>query len=438
VSSGADSVAMAHLFHRAGLSFAIAHVNYGLRGNDSIADMEFVRNMAQNMGVAFHLHQAELDATEKQNKGLQALARDVRYAFFADCIFREKYSCAATAHQRDDRLEHFFLYTQRRNIPGALRGIPVQSKPRNGLFVIRPMLFATGAEIREWLTAEGISWREDRSNSEATYQRNRIRNRVIPAIEESLPGFRHDMDALLVYAEKLQSFAEAQFPELEHLWVQDTPDNARSIDRDALLRHPLGDLWLQQYLRTFGFHPEQCLDILAAGNKAGLAFNSSSAYKLYTHNQGWTLTDKEVHTIPEGWLAEDQPLYETSTYKLRLSVNHTDTIVQPYSPVYMVFDITALQFPLRVRAAQPGDKVALEKGGHALVSDILNEARIPRHRRGEIALLCSGEQVIAIPGLRRSALAKVDKETASRAVITLETQAGNPYFPEPNHGVSDS
>src|SRR6218665_2630873 len=143
VSGGIDSVVMCELFQQSGLRFAIAHCNFGLRGEESEGDELFVEALAEKYHVPFHSSSFATAAFAKKHKlSIQAAARQLRYEWFETVRSQYNYSFIATAHHRDDSVETFFINLLRGTGIAGLHGIlPKQGK------IVRPLLFADKERI---------------------------------------------------------------------------------------------------------------------------------------------------------------------------------------------------------------------------------------------------------------------------------------------------
>lgn len=179
VSGGPDSVCMLDIFARlqkkCSLELIIAHVNYGLRGNDSEKDEEFVRELAEKYSIAHKVYKVH-----KVEKIMENALRDIRYEFFEKVRRENKFDAIAVAHNADDQAETFLM----RVIRGAgLQGL-ASMQFKNGK-IIRPLLATPRAEILEYLQNENLNYRTDRTNLESKFLRNKIRNKLIPYIEKN-------------------------------------------------------------------------------------------------------------------------------------------------------------------------------------------------------------------------------------------------------------
>lgn len=178
VSGGADSVVLLHIFHRLAAQLevrpVVLHVNHHLRGEESDGDEDFVRSMASKLGLQIVVEQARPGAGN-----LEQEARDLRREFFRRLIHEEhSVERVALGHTRSDQAETVLF----RLIRGTgLRGLAgMQTKTPEGL--IRPLLHCSREEVRQWAEKEGIEWREDSSNTDVKFTRNRIRHEIMPEL----------------------------------------------------------------------------------------------------------------------------------------------------------------------------------------------------------------------------------------------------------------
>jgi len=191
LSGGADSVALLHwlcsLREAYGFDIRAAHLNHGLRGKESDDDEAFCRALCEKLGVLLHVKRIDLSGLVS---GVEEAGRNARYAFFSECMARTPKATAppqvaALAHTLSDRMETFLMNAGR---GAALRGLcsipPVrQLTVDNGqLTVIRPLIECARAQIEEYCAANGLSYCTDSTNADTGYQRNYIRNEVMPLL----------------------------------------------------------------------------------------------------------------------------------------------------------------------------------------------------------------------------------------------------------------
>jgi tRNA(Ile)-lysidine synthase len=191
VSGGADSMFLLHalreLAPRWNLKLSVIHIEHGIRGAASIADADFVRQLAENFGLPFHLRQVHVPSLPGN---LEEASRNVRQSFYRKLIASGAVDRVATGHTRSDQAETVLFRILRGSGLTGLAGIlPVT---REGL--IRPLLEIDRCEIEAWLRGHGIGWREDASNQDRSYARNRLRHEILPLLRA---GFNPQLDAAL-------------------------------------------------------------------------------------------------------------------------------------------------------------------------------------------------------------------------------------------------
>ena len=202
VSGGADSVCLLHaLYHlrpKLGFSLAAAHYNHQLRGEEADRDAQFVEQLvAECCGEdrlpdgrtlpAVPLFSGSGDVASQaalHGAGIEETARRMRYAFLRQAALEAGASLIATAHTADDNSETILFHLARGS---GLRGLTGIAPVRGDL--IRPLLSTQRREVEEYLRYYGLPWREDSSNADDSYARNRIRHQVVPVLEELFPGF---------------------------------------------------------------------------------------------------------------------------------------------------------------------------------------------------------------------------------------------------------
>jgi tRNA(Ile)-lysidine synthase len=191
VSGGADSIAMLHatirLRDRLPLErIEVAHFNHGLRGHESDVDSEFVKTTSAKLQLICHIQTASPGALTQASRGsLEETARKARYAFIESVADQRGLSQVATAHHLQDQHETVLFNLLRGTGLRGIGGIPQTRQISSTLRIIRPMLHIERASIRQWLREEGLEFREDASNEEMKFTRNRIRRIIdlLPAPE---------------------------------------------------------------------------------------------------------------------------------------------------------------------------------------------------------------------------------------------------------------
>lgn len=188
VSGGSDSVALAFLLTRGGKKknaakrFVVLHVDHGLR-KESKEEYRFVKALAARLGLRFKGLHAKV--VQQKNESVEMAARRVRLAFFERQMRIEKLDAIATGHHMDDVAETFLMRIRRASGPDGLAGIKERSQVGEIRFV-RPLLGCRDSELKDYLRKYGEEWREDASNDDVSIERNKVRHKVVPFLEQNL------------------------------------------------------------------------------------------------------------------------------------------------------------------------------------------------------------------------------------------------------------
>jgi len=238
-SGGADSTAllmvMLNLATRFGWVISAAHFNHRLRGAESEKDERFVARLAKENDLEFFCARADVrEVAAKARANLEATARKLRYEFFRALISEGKTDRVAVGHTADDQAETVLL----RLIRGAgLRGLAA-IRPMLPPGIIRPLLNVRGAQLRRWLTARSISWREDSSNQETRFRRNFLRKDIFPALSGINPSVVENLARTARLCQLDESFWTSYVSYLMERYTKISGDAIR-VELSALRRLPV-------------------------------------------------------------------------------------------------------------------------------------------------------------------------------------------------------
>ncbi|MGB9202529.1 MAG: tRNA lysidine(34) synthetase TilS [Terriglobales bacterium] len=194
VSGGADSVALLRLLlglrAELGIVLSVAHVNHKLRGAESDEDERFVAELARQHGLDLHVCEEPVDGSRgsESGSGIEAAARDLRYGFFRQLAHAGRVAKIATAHTLDDQAEtvllRIFRGTGIRGLSGIHPRLVFEERGQTFGEVVRPLLSFRRSALTEFLRECGQAWREDASNRDIAFLRNRVRHRLLPLIAQ--------------------------------------------------------------------------------------------------------------------------------------------------------------------------------------------------------------------------------------------------------------
>jgi len=225
LSGGADSVALLRALHERkaelGLVLHAAHLHHGLRGAEADGDLEFCRNLALKLDVPFHEARVDVAAAAgttggeggKAHESIEEAARRLRYGWFRQLMASGAVEMVATAHTRDDQAESVLGKFLRGAWTEGLSAIhPVIEFPEGR--ILRPLLAATRAQVEAYLKSLGQDWREDSTNSELIYTRNRLRHELLPMLEGWNPQLRERLVQMAELAREEEAWWQARVAEL--------------------------------------------------------------------------------------------------------------------------------------------------------------------------------------------------------------------------------
>ena len=180
VSGGVDSMVTANLFLKYNLNFSIAHCNFKLRSLESDMDCDFVKKWSLKNKIHCYIKKFNtLEYCEKNKIGVQEGARKLRYAWFDDLLNNFNFDYLVTAHHLDDQIETYLINSTRGSGINGLLGITSSQKK-----IFRPLLDILKIDILDFAYQNSIEYREDSSNNSDYYQRNMIRNSILPKLKE--------------------------------------------------------------------------------------------------------------------------------------------------------------------------------------------------------------------------------------------------------------
>jgi tRNA(Ile)-lysidine synthase len=422
-SGGLDSVCLLHLlrFGAPRAALQAAHFDHCMR-TASGADAEWVRGLCTAWGVPLVAGRAA-----RPPRG-ETAARQLRYAFLYDAARAAGADVIATAHHVDDQAETVLFRLARGTGLTGLAAIP----ERRGM-IVRPLLPFTRAELLAYAAAARLRWREDRSNLDLRFARNRIRHVVLPALEAVRPGAARRVARIAERAAEAESAWRDLTLEAERDIVIRRDDGSFELARDRLLSyHPhVRDRVLRHLARQLGSR------MYGTGTRTAAEFINAGASGSRVELAGGLRLEREfdrllLRRIAGGGPAADEPLAIRAPesgagsfmaggrrYTVRWTLRP-----EPGSGGHVAcFDPQALRFPLALRSWRPGDRIRLVYGSKKLKKVFL-EARIGRGDRDRVPILCDGEgRVLWVAGVARSSEAQPAQDGE---VFTVTVKDGEP------------
>jgi len=213
ISGGADSTALLLLLHTAntlpknalGVGLSAVHINHTLRGPESDADQTFVAALCDRLAIPLHLHAVDTQARAATHREtIEEAARNLRYQLFDKILAENSATHILTAHTLDDQAETVLMKLLRGAWLEGLAAIAPEITLPHGK-ILRPLLHTRRDDLRAYLTARSQPWREDSSNSDEAFTRNRLRHTLLPALRVENPSIDHTLANLAELAREEES-----------------------------------------------------------------------------------------------------------------------------------------------------------------------------------------------------------------------------------------
>jgi tRNA(Ile)-lysidine synthase len=413
VSGGVDSMVMAQVFYSLGYDIALAHVNFQLRGAESDADEMLVTQWANQNNIPNNTTQFD---TEKYalRKGIsiQMAARELRYQWFETLLQEYGYNYLLTAHHLDDSIETFIINLNRKSGLEGLRGIPeVQNK------IVRPFLVFQRSEIEKYAKKNQIVWREDSSNKSLKYERNHIRNKLLPTWEEVNPNFRQDLWASMNHLKESQLLIEDYIQSIKPTFWR-KKESYISIDIKHLQKHPHYEQILFQCLKSYHF-----TDWYAVKN----LLDSDSGKQIYSTTH--LLLKDRNHILLKEQSPEESTIipvdniihFGNLSYQLNVLTNLS--LINFSIPNTEYLDMQNIALPIYLRRWKEGDRfIPLGMKGHKKLSDYFIDLKLPQWEKEKIWLLCDAQdKILWVVGHRIDNRYKITEDTKSYLKISKQS-----------------
>jgi len=420
VSGGADSVALLCALHELAplleISLAVAHLNHCIRGKDSDADAEFVRKLAKRLNISFTGKRINVpEMAKRTGLSMEMAAREARYSFFLETARRLKAGVIATAHTANDQAETVLLKLARGAGMRGLAGIPREIF-HSGIRVVRPLLDVSRKEIERFLKDRKQIWRQDHTNLDPAYLRNRVRHEVLPFLEKKL---NPDIRQALIRTADILLKEDEWLDELTGKILKECVMNSdRTLTVSHLLRQPVAARRrvLRQWLSLVGILPElidydvvvrveALLDSKKGTGKTEIAdkWIIKRRYDRLIAGRGRggpARNFRYVVKIPgKTLLAGGQLKIETS---LQCGMVKDKLVQVGQLPARASLDFSAAgKKKLIVRSWQMGDRMKpFGMNGSKKLQDIFIDAKVPVEQRATIPVFECGGEIVWIPGYR--------------------------------------
>lgn len=410
LSGGADSVALLRALCEAGCHCHAAHCNFHLRGDESMRDERFVRDLCTRLEIPLTVKDFDVAAWQQTHGGSVEMAcRELRYAWFEQ--EREQRQCGviAVAHHADDQIETVFLNLLRGT---GIKGLSGMNRLSGHIW--RPLLAVSRQDILDYLSEIGQDFVTDSTNAQNDYRRNRLRNIVLPVIEQQFP---HSSERILDTIGNLK-----QDSELLAALVNDAIPDARHIDIQRLSAHTHAPTLLYHRLRHLGFNRSQCgqaIEAVQSGHSGGQFI--APHHIMHVNRQ--SIDIEPIDTAPDAEIPID--LLSSLQAPIRITVARNST---PFSPLMcdgkkkVAFNIKLLDCQrIVLRHWRQGDRMKpFGLNGSKLVSDLFADLKLDHAAKRDTWLLEADGDILWVLGYRDSSLYPVERESQDYLMLILE------------------
>jgi len=436
VSGGADSTALLFCLRRMApeleLTLTVAHLNHGIRGAEADEDEVFVRQISNQLGLQFvsEIINVKMQAADT-GQNMEELARRIRYDFLCRTARRIGAQKIAVGHNLNDQAETaLFRFIRGSGLKGLASIYPVLDG-----WIIRPLLDCSGASIREYLKNKAIAYRDDSSNRDLRYARNRIRRELVPYLENHFNArLAHTIANEALLARETWSFVESQAKAaFGRIGMQ--VDGGISLQIKGLIElHPaLQKEVLRQALKAClgslrGIDSSHIQSILDICNREG-----SRQVQIPRGGRVIRQSDRLVMLLsaPEANLSF---LYElrvpgncavpedSTLFSCRVGHAPNREVMKEKKYTQAFLDPSVLPATLTIRSRRAGDRYG--GPGHRKVKRMLINSKIPRLQRSVLPMLTAGNHVIWIPGFRPARGYEAKQGSTKCVIVEINRDAG--------------
>lgn len=409
ISGGIDSVVLAQLIARSGFKFEMAHMNFQLRGAESERDELFVRKLAQQLEVKLHVQRVDTTIFATEHKlSVQEAARELRYQWFAE-LRTDILTAAAhenkkqsgcwilTAHQADDNIETLLLHLFRGTGLEGLSGIqPVRKKEA----LIRPLLPFYKKELAAYAVEQELSYVEDSSNATDHYTRNKLRQHLMPVLQELFPEVAKQLTGNIDrFREGLQIYRTAVQQQIDRITIRQGEELHIPIQSWKQL-NPLSTFtW--EIIHPFGFHAAQIPEIIKLLEAETGKFCQSATHRIIRNRKHLVIAPLSDQLPSVISIAENDQtiLFSGGTIEQTTIAYERIPMDTPANEIYI--STAELKYPLLLRKWQQGDyfyPLGLNK--KKKISKFLIDLKLSITDKEKVFVLTSQDKIIWVVGLR--------------------------------------
>ncbi|MBK9184198.1 MAG: tRNA lysidine(34) synthetase TilS [Ignavibacteria bacterium] len=426
VSGGIDSVTLLHTINTArsihNLSCLVAHANHGLRGVESDDDERLVVSIADSLGLPCITQRLDVESYARSSGlGIEGAARELRYQFLTRVAHESSASVVLTAHTMDDNAETMLMNLARASGTQGLSGIPPERALGPGVRVIRPFLSISRAQVRDAALSAGLEWREDQSNADQRFLRNRVRSVIMPALREV---FGPSVSERILRSSELVRDADvvvrSVVREISPAVMITEHAEAPSFVVEAMKGLPRG-LVHEIFRSALSCTHEDVARLTAllnaeAGSEASLSENRTALRERDQIVVSVLEHDNGAHEVA----IDGDGTYVAGTYMLSVQRCPLGDLHPRADGSVAYIDVSSLQGPLIWREWRNGDRFQpFGLNGTVLVSDLLTNSRIPHAERRHIRVICDDAGIVWVCGIRVAERTRITSTTTDILILSV-------------------
>lgn len=427
VSGGVDSVVLCELCKQAGYAFAIAHCNFQLRGEESLRDEQFVKELGKKFEVEVFIKEFDTEKFAKEKKlSIQEAARELRYTWFNELITQstqQKFQYLLTAHHRDDNAETVAMHFFRGTGLHGLTGIPIKSG-----YIRRPLLDFFKTEILVFAKENKLAFVEDSSNQLSKYTRNFFRNEILPAISKVYPQVNENLQDNInrfKSIEKLYQFSVGEIKKklcrVKGKEVHIPVKQLMSYDNKALI---------YEIIAEYGFNEKQVDELVKLAESESGKYIASPAlsFRIIKHRH-WFIISPVITTESSNIIIEEKDksvLFASGSLCIEAIKNIESPIKNNTGKVLTEKNIACLDsrhitFPLLLRKWKTGDYFyPLGMRKKKKLSRFFIDQKLTKTEKENCWVIETGQRIAWITGQRIDDRFKITDHTTAMLKITLK------------------
>lgn len=400
VSGGADSIALLEFFvsvkEKYDLDICVAHIEHGIRGEDSVNDAEFVKNYCKKLGVNFYLKAIDAPNLAKKAKmGVEEYSRMARYDFF-NTIECDK---IATAHNLTDNIETLlFRLARGTGLKGACSIPAVRGK------IIRPFIEVSSGEIRKWCNDNNIPYRVDCTNSDSAYSRNLIRLEILPLFEKLNANYQDNIENFISDVNEDYAFIDDYVKSIYPVIVKNNEiDLTKLNELDLSIKKRILIMFFDENGYSLSrIHLQSVIDITLKSGKSQIKENV------------FAISAKGKIRI-----AKFNDLNKKDEFVTKIL--NIDEFKDKNIDFYC--DCDKIVGNIIIRAKQAGDRIKpAGRNVSKTLKKLFNESAYPIEKRDKKIVVCDDFGIVGVIGLCADERVKVDSNTAKILTIKLPSE----------------